>query len=67
MSQVEEQDSGRVELEEEASFLRVGIALWRPCHVARIRRPLQAKPVLSTTYLGPSADLHSCLWTGRVL
>ena len=66
-SQVAVHDSGSVKMEEEASFLRLGIALRRPCRVARIRRPLKAKPVLSIMYLGNTADLHSRLWTGSLL
>jgi hypothetical protein len=66
-SQAEAQGSGRVELEEESFFLRAGTAQWRLYHVARTRCPLKAKPVLSTMYLGPSADLHSRLWTGSLL
>jgi hypothetical protein len=35
--------------------------------MARIRRSLKAKPVISTMYLGPSADLHLRLWTSSLL
>jgi hypothetical protein len=66
-SQTEVQDSGRVELEQESFFLKAGTALWRPFDVARIRRQLKAKQVLSTMYLEPSADLHSRLCTGSLL
>jgi len=49
--QAKVQDSGCVGLDEGSSFLRAGTASYSPCHMAMIRLPSKAKPVLST--VGP--------------